>query len=266
METGIYANIPNAEYHAMNGLSASGLSRLAQSPAHYLAYKQNPPEQTKSMLIGSAVHAAVLEDGLNNGMILRAPGGTRATKVYKEFAEQNPGKILLTEDEYHDVGQIAEAVLHHNLANELLRGGKAEQSAFWIDEKSGVLCKCRPDYLREDGLVLDLKTSADASPEAFQRSIMNYKYHWQSAWYLDGLSKILGRQLENFVHLVVETSAPYGVAVYVLDNGSLDKARDDIRVLLDRYAECLHTGEWPGYDTRIQNISLPHWAFQKEIA
>ena len=266
MESGIFGNIPNADYHAKDGLSSSGLSRLAQSPAHYLAYKQNPPEQTKAMRIGSGVHAAVLEDGFNTGLIIRGPGGTRANGAFKEFAKQHPDKIVLTEDDYQEVEHIAEKVLRHDLANELLRGGKAEQSAFWVDEATGVLCKCRPDYLRNDGLVIDLKTSSDASPEAFQRSIMSYKYHWQSAWYLDGLSKLLGKRLENFVHLVVETEAPYGVAVYVLDNGSLDKARDDIATLIKRYADCLHTGEWPGYDTRIQNISLPHWAFQKEIA
>ena len=96
MIPGIYDGIENAVYHATEGLSSSGLSRLAQSPAHYQAYKANPPEQTAAMRMGSAVHAAVLENGLNVGMVLKAPPGTRATKAYKEFAGKQ--MIRMTEE------------------------------------------------------------------------------------------------------------------------------------------------------------------------
>lgn len=262
-QTGIFDGIPNKNYHATEGLSSSGLKRLAQSPAHYREYKLNPPEPTPSMAFGTAVHLAVLENGLDNGGILLAPGSTRSTSLYKDFVKANPTAICLLEDEYSRVGSIVTAVKNHPTARELLSGGKAEQSAFW--EQDGILCKCRPDYLRNDGTVIDLKTTGDASPEEFQRSIVKWGYHWQSAWYLDGLSKLLDKPLENFVHLVVETTAPFGIGIYVLDNGSLDKAREDISKLITRYTDSLHTGEWPAYSTAIQNIGIPHWAFGKEI-
>ncbi len=255
----------STDYHAHPALSSSGLRHLAKSPAHYHAYRLDPPEQTKEMMIGSAVHAGFLEGGLENGMVMKAPGSTRATNLFKDFAKAHPNAILLLEDEFTQVAEMIAALRAHPTVSKLVRGGKAEQSAFWTDPETKISCKCRPDYLTDAGLVIDLKTTQDASVEGFQRSIADYKYHWQSAWYLDGLSLALGRTLENFVHIAIEKKAPYGIGIYVLDDGSLDKARQDIAKLRARYAECLHLDEWPGLDSEIKNISIPSYEFYKEI-
>jgi len=256
--TGLASDIPNIGYHSSPGLSSSGLAKLAQSPAHYQAYKSNPIEPTSAMQLGTAIHALVLEGGRG---ILKAPGSTRSTNLYKDFAKANPGSVLLLEDEYERASRASDAVMKHPVAQALLKNGKAEQSAFWADPETQVLCKCRPDYLRDDGIVIDLKSTMDASEAEFQRAITARKYHWQSAWYLDGLSLVLGKKLTEFVHVVVETQAPFGVAIYALDDGALDKAREDIKKILQIYAECLHTGNWPAYVAEIKNLSLRHWEF-----
>lgn len=255
----------NGDYHAIDALSSTGLKYLAQSPAHFLEYKKTPPTQTSAMLIGSAVHAAFLENQLDK-LVVKAPGSTRSTNLYKDFIKANPGAICLLEDEYADVAKITEALASHSLVSELVKDGKPEVSAFWTDPETGIECKCRPDYLRNDGVVIDLKTTQDASAEEFQRAIGSYKYHWQTAWYLDGMSLILEKPLENFIHIAVEKTAPFGIGVYVLDNESIDKARQDIKFLKERYAECLHTGVYPTYKAEIQNLSIPLWLFNKELA
>lgn len=254
--TGVVSDMPNAAYHASPHLSSSGLARLAQSAAHFREYKLNPPEPTGPMMLGTAIHSLVLEGGKG---VLRAPGSTRSTNLYKDFAKAHPGQVLLLEDEYERASRAAEAVTKHPTARALFNKGKPEQSAFWIDAETKVPCKCRPDYLRDDGIVIDLKSSQDASREEFQRAITQRKYHLQSAWYLDGLSLVLGKKLTDFVHVVVETSAPFGVAIYALDDVALNRAREDIRKLLGKYAEAMHTDEWAGYPTEIQNLSLRAW-------
>lgn len=255
---GVADAISNADYHASPYVSSSWLKELAKSPAHLQAYRASPPESSAAMNMGSAIHSLALEDGKD---VLRAPGSTRNTNLYKDFVKANPNGIYLLEDEYERALRARDAVLSHSIAKKLLSGGKAEQSAFWLDSETKVPCKCRPDYLRDDGIVIDLKTTGDASAPIFQRNITDRKYHWQSAWYLDGLSQVLGKQLKDFVHIVVETEAPYAVALYALDDGALEKAREDIRKLLQTYAECLHTGTWPGYSPDIQNMTLRHWEF-----
>lgn len=256
---GLVEDIPNADYHAAPGLSSSGLSRIDKSPAHFQEYKKSGIETTAEMNMGSAIHALVLEGGKG---VLKAPGSTRSTNLYKDFAKENPGSVLLLEDEYERASRATESVLKHPMAKALLSKGKAEQSAFWIDPETKVLCKCRPDFLRDDGVTIDLKTTKDGSASEFQYNIGKRKYHWQSAWYLDGLSHVLGKKLTDFVHIVVETNAPFAVSVYALDDMALNKAREDIRRILSIYAECLHTGTWSGYPADIQNMSLSAWELQ----
>jgi exodeoxyribonuclease VIII len=261
----VVPNMTNADYHADPALSSSGLKELAKSPAHYLEYRSNPSIPTASMVLGSAFHSALLEEGLHRGDVLLAPGNTRSTKIYKEFADQHLGKIILLEDEFRRVEGMVSAVDRHSVASALLKDGVAESSIFWTDPETGVQCKCRPDFLRNDGRIIDVKTTRDASVDAFQRSIMQFKYHWQSAWYLEGVSLARDEKVQDFIHLVVESEAPYGIGIYVLDDGSLDKAMDDIRRLRSKFANCLHTGEWESYPPQIQNISIPQWAFNTEV-
>lgn len=262
MSTGIYLNKKAKDYFAIEALSASGLKYLAQSPAHYRITKDNPPEPTPAMRIGSAIHA--LKHG--DQQVLGAPCASRAAKAYKEMAEANPGAIVLLEEEVENTKRVVDALESHPLVKGLYKNGKVEVSGFWTDPETGIPCKARADFLRDDDVIIDLKTTTDASRHGFERSIMNFKYHWQSAWYLDGFGALLGKTLQNFVHIVVEKEAPYGIGVYVLDDGSLEKAREDIRKLKQIYADCLHTGEWPGYSVEIQNIGLPAYAFSQEVA
>lgn len=261
-DVGIFGGISNAAYHSTEHLSSTGLKYLAQSPAHFKAYKEGPRETTSAMLLGTAIHSMVLEG--EKGEVLLAPGSTRTTKLYKDFAAENPGKILLLEDEWDRMNGAIQAIRNHPLARAMLSKGRAEHSVFWNDPETGVPCKCRPDFLRDDGVVIDLKTTTDASERAFQSSIMKFKYHWQSAWYLDGLKVAAGIETNQFVHLVVETEAPFGVNLFVLDDASLEKAREDIRRLLGIYSECLHTGEWPAYEASVKNLALPSWAWSQE--
>jgi hypothetical protein len=181
--------------------------------------------------------------------------------IVEAFTKENEGKTVLSADEYAQLDGMLHSLIHNKTAVNLLTKGKAEQSAFWIDKATGVLCKCRPDYLRDDGIVIDLKTTEDASLKGFQRSLANYAYHWQSAFYLQGLSAVLGEPLTEFVHIVVEKKPPYAVAIYTLDDSALLKAREEIAELLKIYAECSAKNEWPAFTQDIQNISLPAWMY-----
>jgi hypothetical protein len=265
--TGIYPDMSSEEYHKGIGLSFTGLKILSQkSPAHYRAHVESPKEPTPAMLLGQAVHCAVLEPVLFAATYAVAPKVDKRTKLGKEtfavFESENRGKIILDAEDAEQVKAIQEAVRSHPQASQILKGGVAENSAFWTDPTTGALCKVRPDYLRvNDGLIVDLKTTEDASPRGFERSIMQYMYHVQTAFYCEGLTQVTGKPFTEFVHIVVEKQAPYAVALYVLDDASIEKAREQMQDGLRKYAECLKTNQWPGYDSEIQPMSLPSWAW-----
>jgi len=135
-----------------------------------------------------------------------------------------------------------------------------ENSAFCTDI-TGAKLKFRPDICIPDlDLIADIKTTQDASPQAFARDVVKYSYHLSAAMYAYGYELVTGRKLESFVFIVVEKNPPYAVAVYELDQASMQAGYRLYRQAIDKYNECTRTGHWPGYSDAIQSLSLPNWA------
>lgn len=193
--------------------------------------------------------------------------------VKEQHAAENDGKIIISDEEYAKAEAIAAAIKAHPIASKLLAPGTgtAELSCYWVDEKTGVLCRCRPDFWRHDDIVVDLKTTNDASPEGFAKSIHNWRYHVQDPFYQDGIRASIEqsgsdrKQPKAFLFVAVEKTAPYAVGVYRLDSDSADIGRREYRDDLDTYAACLGTDKWPGYGDKIQAIGLPDWRIRREL-
>lgn len=263
MKPGVYTDIPNEQYHAASGISKSGLDLIARSP--YLYRHRQAVEQTKAMLIGSAVHCAVLEPALFPHRYTVAPAADGRTKAGKEllarFAADNAGKTILPAADYDQVVQMANATWRHPAARNILTDGRAETS-IW-QEHHGALVKVRPDWITED-LLVDVKTTTDASPEAFSRACWSYRYHVQAALYLDVANAAMADRFNSFVFIAVEKSPPYQVAVYVADAAMIEAGRGVYHRDLATYRRCLETDTWPGLnDGKIASIGLPYWAANK---
>jgi exodeoxyribonuclease VIII len=260
------ANLPFDEYQSIDARNWSALKHMSKTPAHYQEAIQNPPTQSPAMLIGSAFHALVLEPDSFDDFYAVAPAGIdRRTKAGKEawaeFEASAAGKTILTADQDNTVRQMAAAVLRHPTASRLLSMcGQRELSVTWTDEATGTPCKCRIDaYNKTNGLVIDLKTTDDASPTAFSRTCAKYAYHGQAAYYLDGLANA-GAYSSKFIFIVVEKSPPFAVAVFLCDKDMLDTGRLRYQECLRLHAECSAADNWPGYPEEVQTITLPIWA------
>lgn len=269
MKPGIYTDITSTEYHAGPGVSSSQLKRVGDSMADFLWPKQR---ESSAMALGTAAHLAILEpDVFEHGVIVR-PNVDRRTKAgkaeYAEFIERygasiESGEIIeLTEDVFAQTLRIRDAVLGHPIAAQLLSEGRPEVSAYWIDEETGILCKCRPDWLRFEGMEVSLKTSRSADEDRFQRDAYNFGYHLSTAYYRDGLD-ILGIDHHPTVHVVVETDdpRPERVACYVLDDYLVELGRAQYRAALDKIAAHNTDKEgWAGYPLEIRTLNAPRWA------
>jgi hypothetical protein len=259
----------NTDYHAHAAVSKSHLDQVAKSPLHYWARYLDPnrvvPEPTPAMAIGSAVHTHVLELDQWDARYVSAPDGidrrTKAGKAeWEAFTTAATGRTVLPKADADLVMRMAHSVFTHPAAAMLLAlPGKAETTHMWTDAATGLQCKCRPDWLTDDGrLLVDLKTTEDAG-RGFAKSIAQWRYHVQASWYLDGVEQATGTRPEQFLFLCVEKKAPYAVAVYAADAemiaaGAQTAARD-----LDVLATCKAAGAWPGYSDQIEPISLPPW-------
>jgi hypothetical protein len=258
-------DLSNAEYHADPAVSKSHLDQVARSPAHYWARfldpDRVPPDPTPAMVLGTALHTAVLEPHLWGEQFAVPPQAfDRRTKAGKELAQafeaETQGKTVLTPDDAARIKRMADAVHQHPASSFLLDlPGTREASYFWDDEETGLRCKCRPDWHSADcRIIVDVKTTEDASPRGFQKSVANWRYHVQANWYQRPFT-----EAEQFLFIAVEKQPPHLVAVYAATPAMVaagGRAADENLRLI---ASCRAAGQWPGYSDEIQPIDLPTW-------
>jgi len=263
------------DYHRGPGASAlskGGLVELSRSPAHYKAMLDNPQEPTPSLIFGTQFHCAVLEPELFAIHYIVEPKVDKRTKAGKEeYAAfqallQEKGQEVISQESLDLIGNMKEALFQSQVASGLLSDGLSEQSIFWHHPKWQFMCKCRPDHINTRHRVLvDIKTTLDASPEAFSRAVVNYRYHWQAAHYLEGVNTILEDEYSEFIYIAIEKSPPFAVQIYRIKHDDIYLAQEQIKPLLSRYAECLASDTWPGPPDRIQSLELPQWYINKAL-
>lgn len=258
MEPGVYNGIPAETYHAGPGINVSSLKELAKEggPARV---RYGARRETKALEFGRLIHTAVLEpDDLDNQYYPVNLGQLNAkTKAYQEAELQAAGREIVRRVEYDEALRIRDGVLHNPVARDMLAPGHVtEQSFYWIDEETGVLCRGRADGARADYQVLfDLKSTFDATFDGFGKSIDEYKYYWQDAWYQDGWSHAAGWTPQAFIFIAVEKERPYLTAAYEIEEEKRMTGRDEVRAQLHRYAHYEATDTWPGLPDELRLIS-----------
>ena len=270
----------NEQYHALDDyVSKSDLDVFNKSPKHYflkrLSPDRLPQEQTKAMILGSAFHSVLLEPNEfpREFLVINPSAPKKPTLIQRnakkpsaatleaiaywdEFEKQGKDKTIISSDDFNTLSGMVESVHNHKAANLVLnQEGVVEQSYTWTDEETGERCKCRPDFHTKDKkLIVDVKTTEDASPRGFQNSLAKFRYHVQAAWYLRGLEGA-----EEFVFIAVEKKPPYLVAVYQASAAVIAAGVRAADSNLLNLSECRKKNHWPGYSEAIETIDLPKW-------
>ena len=259
----------DAEYHGdREHLSQSGAKLLLppSCPAKFKWVRDNGRAPRRAFDFGHAAHAVALGRGLDLVVVDAPDWRTKAAKEAQDAA-RTEGKVPLLAEEMARVNAMAEKLHEHPIARVLLDpdGGAPEQSAFWVDEATGVPCRARFDWLPHgDGggrmIISDYKTAVSANPIAFGKSSWDYGYAGQDQWYTDA-ARALGLADDlAFVFIVQEKEPPYIVTVVELDAEAKRIGRERNRLARDTYAECVAADRWPGYTDDVALASLPGWA------
>jgi hypothetical protein len=264
---GIHSRVPESEYHApaLGVVSKSALDQVARSPAHYLHWLANPRADTPAFAFGRAFHCGVLEPERFASTYIQAPdfGDLRSSKNREkrdEWHAINQDVQCLSAEWMATIRRMREVVGNHALVGRMLEGGEPEVTVTWRDEQTGLLCKSRADYLvRSRRMVVDLKSTNDASPEAFTKAIANYRYHVQDALYRDGF-RCAGEPIQHFCMVAVEKDEPHGVAVYTLDAEGIASGYHAARQNIDALAHAVKADAWGSYPAHIHTVELPKWA------
>lgn len=256
--TGILT-LSEEQYRASEGISNSDLSWIAppRTPAHYRAKKDGliPAMTTPAMRMGSLVHRAVLEPDTMGEFVTRPESIDYRTKDGKAWRDDNADKIILSHDDACTIGAIVDSVWSHPIAKRIFKNAQTEQCIF-AEDADGMIRKGRLDALVEGSSIPDLKTSASADPQEFEKSIGKFRYHVQAAYYLD-LCALVGIDKRDFVFVVVEKEAPYAVAVYSLDEDAIRLGRMEYQRDLAAVRNCTAQNHWPAFPPDIRVIGLP---------
>lgn len=264
-------DLANEAYHARPEISSTGFREFLKSPAHFKAYLDSPREQTEAMFFGSMLHARVLE----GKTVIAAPKIDKRTKEgkaqFEAWCAENSNKLIFDWFSTAEANQkavdriegIARSVAAHPTVSSLLSEGDCEVSAV-LEGAPGL--KARFDWLRPDGIILDLKTTISAHPDAFEQAIFKYGYHIQAAWYSQVYQLVTGKDPEAFILIAAEKAPPFAVSVFLIKAETLQIGQDLIALNMPKLFECWRNDEWPGYPSEIREVGIPAWALNKSVS
>lgn len=260
------------EYTKIDAVNQSRLWLMRKSPYHF---KNAFYKETKAKENGSIIHTAILEpqktldtfkvvpefcyekrekDKIVDASFAAKEGYNRVElslrsnahkRIHAEFCG-DPQKTYITAEQMSLVVAVSRQANAQDLAQYFI----GDKEHVGVSEIHGVLCKGQADVLGDD-FITDLKTTSDASSYGFSRSVYNYGYHVQSAFYCE----LFGRR--DFYFVAIETDAPYAVAVYKMSDEYLDLGRKLVEKYLNIYKQCRASDIWPSYENSV--LSLPAW-------
>jgi exodeoxyribonuclease VIII len=243
-------------YRENAAINASALKQILKSPAKYKYGLTAKQTTTAALKLGSAAHCAILEpQEFEARYIVKPEGLSLATKEGKEWKANVFDREILSCDEMEAVTGMLESIQAHK-AFRLFETGLAEFEIY--TEIGGTPAKAKVDFMNDNGVIVDLKTTDDASPRGFSQSVFKYDYALQAAWYID-TARAAGYDITHFIFVAVEKTAPYLTAIYQLDDDAIEYGRKQYKEALRIYRECNVTGDWYGYSDSIETISLPNW-------
>ncbi|MFJ9671418.1 PD-(D/E)XK nuclease-like domain-containing protein [Streptomyces sp. NPDC101221] len=267
--------LPADAYHAdRTSISSSGLRALLAPgcPAQFKYDRDNPQPPKKDFDLGHAAHLYVLGEGPELEVIDFPDWRKKDAQIQRDEAYL-AGKVPLLAKDHDMVQAMADAIRQHPIAGPLFTPGRgvAEQSIYWTDRRTGVRCRCRPDWMptRQDNgrlVVVDYKTAKAVDEAALAKAVYDRGYHAQAAFYLDGVKAagLHGDQEPAFIFVFQAKTAPYLVHLVELDFPALALGAARNERALRIYADCERTGVWPGFNDRITYLPLPAWAERRD--
>lgn len=276
---GLFADLSCDDYFAdpcpEPSLSNSGIGVLLhQSPQHFAA--QHPrlnggvdaKKANSAMHRGSVVHRLALGAGKDYLIIDADDYRKNDAKAQRAEAEAN-GLVPILRGKFEEAQEQAKVVREH--LDELLLGEPflPEVVLAWQVETPHGLVWCRgmmDAWCPTLNLIVDLKSTTDASLSALTRRMPNGGYDTQAAWYSRGLGHVLGKPGEiRFATLFCETDAPHCSQAVELDEAWRSSSWDLCEEALEIFARCLKADKWPGYPRNPVRLSPPDWLIRERM-
>lgn len=205
--------------------------------------------------------------------LLEADPGAQVLDLLKEKYEmENKDRTIISEQNFKGLEEIISKIRAQPYFMAFFKKGISEQTFFWTDQETGLLCKCKVDFLsivNNTYVPFDVKTTVDASEDGFPRQVVTLFYDMKAVFYMDGISEVLEEPIDSFVFGAIEKKT-WEPALHCLDNREhISYGRLLYRARLEKYCQYLREYKqsngktWAGYPQEVIPLELPAWAFNR---
>lgn len=282
----IVKNVPMAAYHSqaispLPSISSSGIRLIeSKSPLHFFdKWEGNPDREEEEakhhFSWGRALHhlSAGEADFQAHFAVRPDEWDSWRTKDAKQWRAQMEadGRDILVPDDLVNLRIAGERLSGHPTIQAGILNGEIECSIFWpvrIKLADGrvveIMCKSRPDVLVQSAnIIVDLKSTADASPVAVRRSLAEFGYYTQLAMAHEGLLVTTGRQMTDHVLVFIESKRPCAINIKPLNSASIEWGLRQFERGLFKFATAIADNTWDGYGDDEVECGLPAWLTQR---
>jgi hypothetical protein len=275
MKPEIKTNMDFKDYADVKACHKSALKHV--QTAKHLDQFESKPVDTDALRFGKIFHEALFDPKFCESLECYSeqhwiPKSDHPEKIsindQKATWKQDRELYFLNETERESLELMVKSIHSNELAKKFLHKAEVEPSLFWVDQRTGLPCKTRLDLLLDDDIIVEIKSDADPSPEAFGRKIYNMGYH-VGAWFnREGFRAVFGRDLKAFIFIVVEKSPPHAVAVYMMNAHDFEAGELDGVSLMMRYKHIKAGGlrdynHTEGGAYSVLPVQTPNWVHFK---
>lgn len=170
------------------------------------------------------------------------PGFHKRGNAFKQFKEDNPGMIYISESQKMRCEKYVAAYDRRAAAVALMEGGVPELSL--CAELMGVKIKVRPDYINvNEGYIVDVKTSAySVDKEVFKQTCEDFGYGLSASLYCEVAKKIYNKDFDFY--FVAISKSEEVCEVYKTSEVTFNKGREKVYAAIAKYKKCKATNNW----------------------
>jgi exodeoxyribonuclease VIII len=210
--------------------------------------------------IGANYKASMKKADLVALLLYHNPNAPVSERLAEEWARGLNGRTVLTHEEQRKLFLMRDSVMAHPTARLWLEAeGETERSHYWIDQDTGLLCRCRPDKeILSHRYMLDLKSTSKI--DRCGDEAIRYGYLRQAVHYRDGWEATQGVKLDRFAFIFISSQRSAGrfeVRMFEPQQQDLDNARLELSAAKQVYAEAKKNDSWHDIETLTVPIS---WA------
>ncbi|MDE2105169.1 MAG: PD-(D/E)XK nuclease-like domain-containing protein, partial [Patescibacteria group bacterium] len=243
------------------------------SPAHFKQALECPEKATAPMMFGRIGHQLLLTPKAKPFWAVKPDDFDGRTPAGKAWKAKYADRYWISKPVWNDVLNSVASLQLNPVFSEALKNAKREVACFSMFKsgKRKVQRKGRIDLVTPGISLCDIKFVDDVRERSFRNLLEDKKYYVQAAYYIDLWNETNPKSPKSeFVFFCVEKSAPYPVAIYMLDHEDIAEGRKEYKRLLTMYAECLTAGQWPlykhggEYTTEVKTIRRPRWTMKPQ--